>query len=92
LWDWDIQSPISLNAVKASINANRASFTDFDSVKDADVELKRTENPTNDPRTRQVASVTPVGVETGVSQASMKADKDPRPLTNARRGLFPNLK
>jgi hypothetical protein len=51
-----IRNP-SLNAVKASINANRANFTDFDSVKDAYVEFKRTENPTNDPKTRQVASV-----------------------------------
>jgi hypothetical protein len=47
----------SLNAMKASINANRANFTDFNSVKDAYVEFKRTENLTNDPRTRQVASV-----------------------------------
>ncbi len=47
----------SLNAVKASINANRANFIDFDSVKDAYVEFKRTDNPTNDPRTWQVASV-----------------------------------
>ncbi len=48
----------SLNAVKASINANRANFTYFDSVKDTYVEFKRTDNLTNDPRTRQVASVT----------------------------------
>jgi hypothetical protein len=45
----------SLNAVKASINANRANFTDFDSVKDAYVEFKRTENTTNDPRTQQAS-------------------------------------
>ncbi len=57
LWFQDgIRDP-SLNALKASINANRASFTDFDSVKDAYGEFKRTDNPTNDPRTRQVASV-----------------------------------
>jgi hypothetical protein len=57
LWFQDgIRDP-SLNAVKASINANCANFTDFDSVKDAYVEFKRTENPTNDPKTRQVASV-----------------------------------
>ncbi len=43
--------------MKASINANHANFTDFDSVKDAYVEFKHTKNPTNDPRTRQVASV-----------------------------------
>jgi hypothetical protein len=57
LWFQDgIRDP-SLNAVKASINANRANFTDFDSVKDAYVEFKRTENQTNDPKTQQVASV-----------------------------------
>ncbi len=47
----------SLNAVKASINANHANFTDFDSVKDTYMEFKRTDNPTNDPKTQQVASV-----------------------------------
>ena len=47
----------SLNAVKASINANRANFTDFDSVKDAYIEFKRTENPTNDSKTQQIAFV-----------------------------------
>ncbi len=47
----------SLNAVKASINANCANFTDFDSVKDAYVEFKCTDNLTNDPKTQQVASV-----------------------------------
>ncbi len=57
LWFQDRVRDPSLNAVKASINTNRANFTDFDSVKDAYVEFKRTENPTNDPRTRQVASV-----------------------------------
>ncbi len=57
LWFQDgIRDP-SLNAVKASLNANRANFTDFDSVKDAYVESKHTENPTNDPKIRQVASV-----------------------------------
>jgi hypothetical protein len=57
LWFQDgIRDP-SLNAVKASINANRANFTDFDSVKDAYVEFKRTENRSNDPKTWQVASV-----------------------------------
>jgi hypothetical protein len=41
----------SLNAVKVSINANCANFTDFDSIKDAYVEFKRTDSPTNDPKT-----------------------------------------
>jgi hypothetical protein len=82
----------SLNAVKASINTNHANSTDFDSVKDAYVEFKCTDNPTNEPRTRQVASVATVGVEAGISHANMTEDKNPRPLTNTRRGLFPNLK
>ncbi len=57
LWFQDGIWDPSLNAVKASINANRANLTDFDSVKDTYVEFKRTDNPTNDPRTRQVVSV-----------------------------------
>jgi hypothetical protein len=52
LWFQDGTRDPSLNAVKASINANRANFTDFDSVKDAYVEFKHTENLTKDPRTR----------------------------------------
>jgi hypothetical protein len=57
LWFQDgIRNP-SLNAVKVSINANHAIFTDFDSVKNTYIEFKRTENLTNDPKTRQVASV-----------------------------------
>ncbi len=51
LWFQEGIRDTSLNAVKASINANRANFTDFDSVKDAYVEFKHTVNPTNDPRT-----------------------------------------
>ncbi len=43
--------------MKASINANRANFTVFDSVKEAYDQFKCTDNPTNDPRTRQVSSV-----------------------------------
>jgi hypothetical protein len=57
LWFQEGIRDSSFNAVKASINANRANFTDFDSVKDAYVEFKCTDNPTNDPRTQQVASV-----------------------------------
>jgi hypothetical protein len=47
----------TLDAVKASINANKALFTRFDSVKDVYVDFKRTLTPTSDPRTRQVATV-----------------------------------
>jgi hypothetical protein len=52
LWFQDGISDPSLNAVKASINTNRANFTDFDSVKDAHVEFKRTDNLTNDPTSK----------------------------------------
>jgi hypothetical protein len=92
LWFQDRIRDPSLNAVKALINANRANFTDFDSEKDAYVEFKCTDNLTNDPRTRQVASVPQGGGEVGISHASMTKDKDPRPLTKAKRGLSPNLK
>ncbi len=65
LWFKDGIKDPSLDAAKASINANRANFTDFDSVKDACVEFKRTENPTNNPRTRQVASFSRGGHQGG---------------------------
>ncbi len=52
LWFQDGIKVPTLNAVKASINSNHANFTDFDSGKDAYVEFKHTENPTNYPRTR----------------------------------------
>jgi hypothetical protein len=78
--------------VKASINANRANFTDFDSVKDAYVEFKPTDNLTNDPKTQQVASVAHGGSGAGITHADMTKDMDPRPMTNTRRDLFPNLK
>ncbi len=92
LWLQDgIRDP-SLNAVKASINANRANFTDFVSVKDSYVEFKRTENPTNDPKIRQVASVARGGHGGGnYPHADLTGAKDPRPLTNTRWDLFPNL-
>ncbi len=92
LWFQDgIRDP-SLNAVKASINANRANFTDFDSVKDAYVELKCTEIQPMTQGPDKLPLLLAVGMEAGLSHASMTMDKDPRPLTNARRGLFLNLK
>jgi hypothetical protein len=57
LWFHGSIKCISLDAVKASINANCANFTEFDSMKDAYVEFKCTQAPTNDLKTRQVASV-----------------------------------
>jgi hypothetical protein len=79
----------SINAVKASINANRANFTDFDSVKDAYVEFKRTDNPTNDPKTQQVASVARGGH--GGGSYPRRHDQGHRPQTSdkCQKGLVP---
>jgi hypothetical protein len=79
----------SLNAMKASINANCAKFTDFDSVKEACVEFKCTKNPTNDPRTRQVASVAHSGRRG--RNFPCKNDRRPGPQTFDKRqkGLVP---
>ena len=47
----------ALDAVKASINANKNNFTRFDAAKDTYVEFKCTMTLTSDPRTRQVATI-----------------------------------
>jgi hypothetical protein len=92
LWLQDgIRDP-SLNAVKASINANRPNFTDFDSVKDAYVELKHTDNPTNDPKTRQVASVARGGHGGGNFPRRPDRGIGPQTPDKARWDLFSNLK
>ena len=57
LWFQDGIKCSSLDAVKALINANKALFTQFNSVKDAYVDFKRTQTPSFDPRTCQVATV-----------------------------------
>ncbi len=79
----------SLDAVKASINANCANFTDFDSVKDNNVEFKCTDNLTNDPKTRQVASVARGG--RGGENFPRRPDRGQGPQTPDKRqmGLFP---
>ncbi len=79
----------SLNAVKMSINANRANFTDFDSVKDAYVEFKRTDNPTNDPRTRQVASVAHSGHGGGNFPCKNDQGQGPQTFDKHQKGLVP---
>ncbi len=75
--------------MKASINANRANFTDFDSVKDAYVEFKRTENLTNDPRTRQVASVTHGGHGGGSFPCKHDRRQGPQTFDKCQKGLVP---
>jgi len=47
----------ALDAAKASINANKANFTRYDTVKDTYVEFKCMMTPTFDPQTHQVATV-----------------------------------
>ncbi len=87
LWFQDgIRDP-SLNAVKASINANHANFTDFDSVKDAYVEFKRTENPTNDPKTQQFASVARGGHGGGNYPCRHDQGQGPQTSDKRQKGL-----
>jgi hypothetical protein len=89
LWLQDgIRDP-SLNAVKASINANHANFTDFDSVKDAYVKFKRTENPTNDPKTQQVASVARGGHGGGNFPRRPDRGQGPQTPDKCQMGLIP---
>ncbi len=89
LWFQDgIRDP-SLNAVKASINANCANFTDFDSVKDAYVGFKRTDNPTNDPRTRQVASVACGGHGGKIFPRKHDRGQGPQTFDKCQKGLVP---
>jgi hypothetical protein len=89
LWFQDgIRDP-SLNAVKASINANHANFTDFDSVKDAYVEFKCAENPTNDPRTRQVASVAHGGHGGRSFSCNHDRGQGPQTFDKHQKGLVP---
>jgi hypothetical protein len=89
LWFQDgIRDP-SLNAVKASINANRANFTDFDSVKNAYVEFKCKENPTNDPKTRQVATVACGGRKGGNYPHRPDRGQGPQTPDKCQMGLVP---
>jgi hypothetical protein len=89
LWfQYGIRDP-SLNGVKASTNANRANFTDFDSVKDAYVEFKHTENPTNDPRTRQVASVARGGCRGRIFLCKHDQGRGPQTFDKHQKGLVP---
>ncbi len=89
LWFQDGIKDPSLNVVKASINANRANFTDFDSVKDAYVEFKCTQNPTNDPRTRQVASVACGGRRGGSCPCKQDRGQGPKTSDKRQKGLVP---
>jgi hypothetical protein len=75
--------------VKASINANHANFTDFDSVKDAYVEFKRTENPTNDLKIWQVASVARGGRRGGNVPRRPDQGQGPQTPHKCQMGLVP---
>ncbi len=89
LWFQEGIRDSSLNAVKVSINANRANFTDFDSVKDAYVEFKCTDNPTNDPRTQQVASVARGGHGGGKYPRRHDQGQGPQTSDKHQKGLVP---
>jgi hypothetical protein len=45
---------LSLDAVKASINANKSNSEAFDSMKDTYVDFMQTEPPTKNPRAQQL--------------------------------------
>ncbi len=75
----------SLSAVKASINANHANFTDFWNSS-AQTTQPMTQRP------NKLPLLPTVGMGAGITHADLTGAKDPRPLTNARRDLFPNLK
>jgi hypothetical protein len=75
--------------VKASINKNLANFTDFDSVKDAYVKFKCTENPTNDPRIRQVASVACSGCGGRSFPCKHDCRQGPQTFDKCQKGLVP---
>jgi hypothetical protein len=92
LWFQERIRDPSLNAVKASINANRANCTDFDSVKDAYVEFKHTDNLTNDPKTRQVASVARGGSEGGNFPRRPDRGQGPQTPDKHQMGLVPQSK
>jgi hypothetical protein len=78
-----------LDIVKASINANHANFTDFDSVKDVYVEFKRTLGPTNTPKTRQVASVGHGGRGGGYCLWQSGCGQGQQTSDNHQKGLVP---
>ncbi len=92
LWFQDGIKDPSLNVAKVSINANRANFTDFDSVKDADVEFKRTQNPTNDPITKQVASVACSGHRGDSCPCKQDHRQGPQTSDKRQKGLVPQAK
>jgi hypothetical protein len=89
LWFRDGINDPSLNAMKASINANHANFTYFDSVKDVYVEFKCTENPTKDPRTRQNASVAHGGRRGGSCPCKQDRRQGPQTSDKCQKGLVP---
>ncbi len=78
--------------MKASINANRANFTDLDSVKEAYVEFKRTENPTNDPSTRQVVYVAHGGRGDGNFPRKQDCGQGLQTSDTRQKGLVPQAK
>ncbi len=80
LWFQDGIKDPSLDAVKT---------TDFDSVKDAYVEFKRTQNPTNDPRTKQVASVAHGGCRGGSCPCKQDHRQGPQTSDKHQKGLVP---
>ena len=87
LWFLDGIKCVSLDAVKASIFTNKDKYSQFDSVKDAYVDFKRTMTPTLDPKSRQVAIV---GTGRGGGGRSRQTGRGGGPRTNdsQKKGLI----
>jgi hypothetical protein len=89
LWFQDGIKDPSLDVVKASINANHVNFTDFDSVKDAYVGFKHTQNPTNNPKTKQIASVARGGCSGGSYPHKQDHGQGHQTIDKCQKGLVP---
>ncbi len=93
LWFKDGNRDPSLNAVKAPINANRAKILlTLTLLRTLMWNLSTQKIGPMTQGTDNMHLLLAVGVEVAAAHASRTKDKSPRPLTNARRGLFPNLK
>ena len=91
LWFQDGIKCSSLDAVKASINTNKAPFTQFDSIKDAYADFKHTLTPTFDPWTHQVVTVG-IGQGGGGRSCQTKRGGCQRTGDSCKKGLVPQNK
>jgi hypothetical protein len=87
LWFQDSINDLSLDAVKASINANKSNFEDFDSVKNTYIDFKCTQPPTENLWVQQVASFARGGSSSPSHQNG--CGQGPRTGNACQKGLIP---